>query len=148
MLKSLNRIYQDELKILSVKSDAILWQVSEDGLSNEKLGVVLKNLYPSLKKIYINNCLSDALTKGKIFFFDKVEPAIVVAPFKHTCTDEYDDEYIFEFVKKINEVKERINLKVLSIEKSRLTEEQLNIIIKNKDFKIKLFNKEQFIREI
>lgn len=148
MLKVLNRIYQQEMKILSVKSDAILWQVSEDGLSSEKLGIILTNLYPELNRIYIDRCLDESLEKGKIFFFNKVTPSIIVAPFKSSCTDLYDDDYILEFVKKINEVKDRLQIKTISIEKSKLTDEQINILVKNKNFKIKLFHKENFLQEI
>lgn len=148
MLKSLNRIYQEELKILGVKSDAILWQVSEDGLSNEKLGIVLTNLYPHLKKTYMNRCLDGTLKKGKIFFFNKVNPPIIVAPFKRSCTDAYDDDYISDFIEKINEVKKQLNVEVISVEKSKLTDEQIEIMIEKKDFNIKLFNKEEFLREI
>jgi hypothetical protein len=148
MLKVLNRIYQREMKILSVKSDAILWPVSEDGLSSEKLGIMLTNLYPELNRIYMDRCLDETLKKGKIFFFNKVTPAIIVAPFKNSCTDPYNDEYILEFVKKLNDVKEKINIETISIEKSKLTDEQINILVKNKNFKIKLFQKEIFLQEI
>lgn len=148
MLKVLNRLYQEEMKILSVNSDAILLQVSEDGLSSEKLGIILTNLYPDLQQNYLNMCFNESLKKGKIYFFNKVTPAIIVAPFKHGCLDNYDNNYILEFVKKINSVKDKLKLETLSVEKSKLTEEQIQILKDNKTFKIKLFDKTEFLQEI
>lgn len=138
----------DEMTILNTKSDAILWPVSLDGLCNEKIGIVLSNLYPKTKAKYMNRCLDEQLTKGTILLFNEMTPAIIIAPFKEEFLDSYDDEFISLFVDKINSIMKLKNIHTISIEKSKLTDHQIQLIENKKQFKVKLFNKTELLKEI
>lgn len=147
-MKFILNAYFDEMKILSHKSDAIVFPISLDGIFNDKLSLLLFNKYQELEYKITNNYYKNRFDSGSIFLYDKSTPKIIVTPLRYKYYEELDSDLLMAFINKLNAKKEDIGINSVSIDIEKFTKEQIELIKNNKNFIVKFFNKKDFIEEI
>lgn len=148
MISAILNCYLDEMLILNKKTDAILWPITLDGLSGSKLGMMISNMHPEANYIMKKNIMAEKFKSGSVLLYEKSDPKILIVPVANDYLEKVNSEFVFNFVKKINSIKDKKNINEISIEKWKFSDEDLKIIKENKKFKVKIFDKKELIEEI
>lgn len=147
MISAILNVYMDDLLILTKKTDAIILPITLDGLAGSKLWMLLTNMYPEIEYLFKKNIMSENFKSGSILLYEKSNPKIIITPVAEKYLDPFNNNFIIDFVNKINSIKEIKGIKEISIEKWKFTDENLEIIKQNKNFKLKIFNHKELIEE-